>query len=147
MGIAFGIGSPGNFAQQPTPWGYGPIAGQGVGTYPFTPQQYGQSLQQLVQAWQAVPYQLQRVLELQYIQQSQIQQLLQLVPTQLQQIQHLIQFLPQQILQLQQGPLQQIAQGVPGLPFTSAIGGAFGTPFMPLSPLAAPFAGQQTQVM
>ena len=45
MGIAFGIGSPGNFAQQPTPWGYGPIAGQGVGTYPLAAPFAGQQTQ------------------------------------------------------------------------------------------------------
>jgi len=145
MGTAFGIGSPGSFAPQPTPWGFVPVGGQGVGNLSFS-QPYAQPLQHVLQSLQAVPYQLQRLLELQYIQQSQIQQLLQLVPAQLQQLQQVLQFLPQQIHQLQQGPLQQIGQA-PGLPITQPIGGAYGGSFMPLSPLSGPFAGQQTQVM
>jgi len=141
VGTAYGLGSPGSFAWQTTPWGLIPPGGQGVGNYPSTPQPFVQPLQQILQSLQNVPYQLQQLLQLQYLQQYQIQQLLQLVPTQLQQ---LIQLLPQQIHQLQQqGQLQPFGQATPGVPISQA----FGVPYPPPSTLSGPFAGQQSHVM
>jgi hypothetical protein len=144
MGTAFGLGWPGSFAGQTTPWGLVPPIGQGVGYYSSNPQSFVQPLQHVLQSLQTVPYQLQQLLQLQYLQQYQIQQLLQLVPTQLQQ---LIQMLPQQIQQLQPGQLQPFGQATPGLPISQPIGGAFGAPYLPSSSLGGPYAGQQSLVM
>src|SRR5437773_774331 len=113
MGTAFGLGWPGSFAGQTTPWGLVPPGGQGLGNYSTNPQSFVQPLQQVLQSLYNVTYQLQQQLQLQTLQQYQIQQLLQLIPTQLQQ---LIQLLPQQIQQLPQGQLQPFGQATPGAP-------------------------------
>jgi len=131
VGTAFGLGSPGSFAVQTTPWGLIPPGSQGVSNYQPIPQPFVQPLQQILQSLQNVPYQLQQLLQLQYLQQHQIQQLLQLIPIQLQ----------------QQGLLQQFGQATPGIPISQPIGGAFGVPYYPPSTLSGPFAGQQTHVM
>jgi hypothetical protein len=144
MGTAFGLGWPGTFAGQTTPWGLVPPGGQGLGNYSTNPQSFVQPLQHVLQSLYNVPYQLQQLLQLQTLQQYQIQQLLQLIPTQLQQ---LIQLLPQPIQQLPQGQLQPFGQATPGVPISQAIGGAFGAPYVPSSGLGGPYAGQQSHVM
>ena len=78
-----------------------PFSGQGISSF-STPQIYAQPLQQIAQSLQNVPYQLQQLQQVQYLQHQQIQQLLQAVPVQLQQIQQALQVLAQQIVSLHQ---------------------------------------------
>src|SRR5262249_11963073 len=102
MGTAFGIGTPVSYPLQQNPWGFSPYIGQSGGYPPFG-QSFGpQLVQQIAQSLQTIPYQLQQLQQLEYVQQQHLQQLLQIVPAQLQQVQQLVQFIPQLIQQLQQ---------------------------------------------
>jgi len=78
-----------------------------------------QALPQIVQLLQTVPYQVQQLQQLEFVQQQQLQQLqqiLQIIPTQLAQLQQLIQYVPQQLQLLQQtSQLQQPFGQVSGL--------------------------------
>jgi hypothetical protein len=99
----------GTFAQG-SPWITSPFGTPGIGVNPWAYQpQYAQAhtnipfggfgasssfatqpAQQIVQALQFVPQQLQQVLQLAHVQQQQVQYLLQFVPQQLQQLQQLL---------------------------------------------------------
>jgi hypothetical protein len=115
-GSTFGFGAT---SGQSVPWGLSPYGGQGFGLQPtgtqpfvqpfstqFSPG-YGISqpapVQQILQALQIVPQQLQQLQANQQQQSWQLQLLLQTVPAQLQQLQQLIQLVPQQLQQIQQG--------------------------------------------
>jgi len=105
------IGTPFGTATMPlSPYGLSPYSG--VGVNPFLVQQstianpYAtqQQLQQVQQVLQAVPQQIQHLLQLQFQQQQQLQQLqqvLQIIPAQLAQLQQL-QFTAHHASQLQQ---------------------------------------------
>jgi hypothetical protein len=127
----FGYGTPFGYPTPlTTPWGISPYGMQGLGATgvtvnPFAWQQLSgqslgitplaslavnpyalqQALPQIVQLLQTVPFQVQQLQQLEFVQQQQLQQLqqiLQVIPIQLAQLQQLIQHVPQQLQQLTQ---------------------------------------------
>jgi len=117
LGTSYGGGTPLFNPGQP----FAPMSPYGI--QGFGTSAPGQSPQQWLQVLQLVPHQLQKLQQIEFIQQQQLQYLqalAQFVPQQLQHIQHTIQFLAPQLQQHQPPWTGQQPQQMYAMPFQPA---------------------------